>query len=167
MATIDPSKLADGVQDTLKISVSPETEQAIQNAEGKDLEQQRFDLQLKIEEQNLKHKGADFKPSLDQKQKDFNLTYRLKIGVAFVSLIYLSFTSFLILKIAYCYADSPNWHLPLAIVVGSFTSNFAIIALLLKGIFSQDKPSANASIPISLGEMVKTIATAWRSNNTK
>lgn len=167
MATINPSDLNQNVPFVEQSTANIAAGNAIEDAEGKTLEQQRFDLEHTKETLQLNHKEAEFQPSLDQKQKDFNLTYRLKIGAAFVSLIYLCFTSFLIFKVAYCYADSDKWHLPLAIVVGSFTSNFAIIALLLKGIFSQDKPSANASIPISLGEMVKTIATAWRSSSSK
>ena len=167
MATINPSDLNQNVPFVQQSTANIAAGNAIEDAEGKTLEQQRFDLEHTKESQQLKHKDADFGPSLEQKQKDFNLTYRLKIGAVVLSLIYLCFTSFLIVKIAYCYANSTNWHVPLAIVVGSFTSNFAIIALLLKGIFSQDKPSANASIPISLGEMVKTIATAWRSSSSK
>jgi hypothetical protein len=156
MATIDPSKLADGVQDTIKISVSPETEQAIQNAEGKDLEQQRFDLQLKIEEQNLKHRDTDFKQM-----------YVFKYGAVLLSLLYLAFASCLLVKTAHDYADSENWHIPLAIVVGSFTTSFAIFAVLLKGIFSKEKASGSEAAPISLSELLKTIASAWRSSGSK
>ena len=103
--------------------------------ESTSLEKERHDLKVKESDQNHTIKKRD---------SDLLITFKqwiIRATLIFIAINLLNL--FFFLKGCYSIDPKSDWHLALALVIGSFTSAFGALALLLKGVFQSSKSEDN------------------------
>ncbi len=135
----------------------------------RELEAERFRLECEEKTQRIKHDEAEF--ALKCKAEEQRIKHEqenhpfFRDGKKWITRCALGYILFLSSGLGYYVLThkflEASWHVSVLLFSGAFLSIFGLFAILLRGIFQSEREASDP--PVSLSEVVKTIAGAVKS----